>query len=49
VIKANERRAAGSASTQEAEPVVREDLARRLEVCRSLQSSSVDRSFLTSV
>ncbi|KAG7528036.1 hypothetical protein FFLO_06456 [Filobasidium floriforme] len=35
VIKANERRAAGSSSTQESEPVVREDLARRLESTRT--------------
>ena len=36
VVKSNERRAAGSASTQDSEPVVREDLARRLEVCTLL-------------
>jgi len=33
VAKRNERKVAGSGSAQEAEPVVREDLARRLEVC----------------
>lgn len=40
VVKSNERKTVGSGSVQAAEPVVREDLARRLEVRTALKPSS---------